>query len=133
MFYSFDEAVIEFGDVLASHGYSEGFEDTDGLNATLSMLVLCLLHRHVPELERALHGILFPSSEVPCNYLKDILRILPPCRWQKFRCSLSPWAKTDSVGEVEVVLDMGHNPAAIQALVKRANREYRKHGYDIWY
>lgn len=123
----------EFKDIIAFHGYSSCFEDTDDLNATLSVLALCLLHRYNPFFEHALRDILFPGPDVPQNFLKNVLGVRPPCRWQKFRCSLSSWTKANTKEEVEVVLDMGHNPAAIHALVKRANLEYKKLGYDMWY
>ncbi|CAM9603901.1 unnamed protein product, partial [Ectocarpus fasciculatus] len=41
------------------------------------------------------------------------LSVTAPCRWERFQ-----------VPVVEVVLDLGHNPAAITALVRRAQQEF---------
>lgn len=69
----------------------------------------------------------FASLQVMSHDLLSALRILPPCRWQLVSVPVNVQmpAGTDArTVSVEVVMDIGHNPAAISALMRRAKQEF---------
>lgn len=60
-------------------------------------------------------------KEIQLSTIIDAIQERPPCRWEKHQYVVQDG---DLSGEVEVVLDMGHNPAAVAALLRRIDREY---------
>lgn len=84
---------------------------TDELNSIISFLVLGLLKKHN-------HG-LFENLDLTSEYSKNAIKSSPPFRWEKHK-----YCSVDFNGEVEVVLDVGHNPAAIEAIGQRLQLEY---------
>lgn len=93
-------------------GLSKEFHDTDQLNSCLSLLTILLYDKHAQPLPELLDNI---------QLVQNALQVRPPCRWEKHIHSVKD---SDREGIVEVILDMGHNPAAITALLDRLNREY---------
>jgi folylpolyglutamate synthase/dihydropteroate synthase len=89
-------------------GLNRHYKDTDELNAQLSLIALCLLQKHHQSFRH------LPVHDV---HAMNAVWARPSCRWEKHRYQLDSH-------QVEVVLDVGHNPAAIQALVNRMQREY---------
>lgn len=93
----------------SAHGVSSiPMVDTDALNANLALLALHLLQKYRPDA--------FPESRLDLSSPATAqgLDARPPCRWEE-HTYLDP----ASGAEVEVVLDMGHNPAALAALARR--------------
>jgi len=97
--------------------------DTDNLNACLAFAALYLLKDR---------GI-FRKLDFTNQPFLDALHRRPPCRWELHKCSCSISAKKDTktsnegeyeLRQVDVVLDVGHNPAAIEALVRRIKRDF---------
>lgn len=87
--------------------------DTDRINQHIAWSALSILRDKVqgPFSVLDLHSQLVWSS----------LLLRPPCRWQKLSLHV-PVGTEDR--NVEVVLDIGHNPAAIAALTKRIEMDY---------
>ena len=63
----------------------------------------------------------FSSLRLESPEMMRALSVNAPCRWERFQI---PVAAPGGSKAVEVVLDLGHNPAAITALVKRAKQEF---------
>ncbi len=55
----------------------------------------------------------------------DSLWVRPPCRWEIFKLPVNA-SEHSSVphSEIEVILDIAHNPAAVSALVRKVVRNY---------
>lgn len=118
IFSDFATACKDFQLFLLIHGLNEVWEDTDDLNSMLSLFALCLASRHCPAFIPSLLPRLSDSI------LTTAIRARPVCRWEK-HC----------VGEekekIEFVLDMGHNPAALQQLVRRTQRDYPRNQFVL--
>lgn len=107
--HSFASLCTEAAPVLQAAGLGDSAAtDTDDLNARISFLALYLLHTHHPR---------FHALPLTASALRTALRERPPCRWQVETFHGASRA-------VEVVLDVGHNPAAVRALVARLRRAY---------
>ncbi len=89
---------------------------TDELNSTLSFLVLCLLKKHHP----ASFGLLDLSSFAT----RTAVSCSPPFRWERHKYQVCP-----DGGSVDVVLDVGHNQAAIQEIAKRLKVDFPEKNY----
>lgn len=102
--------------------------DTDELNAKISMAALWLLHHYV--------GGVFDSVDIFSETVQSALTSRPPCRWEVHNISIPIAVEEHSVTttaastlspastiEVEVILDIGHNPAALGALSRRLKRD----------
>lgn len=63
----------------------------------------------------------FSSLELRSEHLLRALSITAPCRWEKVRVTVPV---EDGKTDVDVILDLGHNPAAINALMRRAKKEF---------
>lgn len=109
-FRSFDNALREFGAALTSAGINQEYTDTDELNILLSFLGFCILQSS--STKSSLKAVPLSSPA-----LVDALKKRPPCRWEKL-------SYVSNNVPIEVVMDVGHNPAAIEALVRRMQREY---------
>lgn len=98
--------------------------DTDGLNAEISLAALHLL--------RAQQGSACASLDLGNGIVANILKnSRPPCRWERF---LLPVMRRDSLQvQVEVVLDVGHNQAAVAALMKRIKRDFSSRKVRLLY
>lgn len=93
--------------------------DTDDINSCLTFAALYLLK------ERNIFGKL----DLLDPLFVDALHRRPPCRWELHKYSISTQASgengcEDELRNVDVVLDVGHNPAAIEALVRRIKRDF---------
>lgn len=128
----------------------EGQTDTDAINTTLACLGLCLVawYTHAPQLtatatdstaatipsecdslasfRQRLRDALHDDDPVKVVALNAALCSRPPCRWEKHTVvSLTSAASSPlTTLTIEYVFDMGHNPAAIEALVRRTRAEY---------
>ena len=112
--------------------------DTDALNANIALLGLHLFQKHHP------HA--FPTLDLTSEATAKGLDARPPCRWEEhvYPRRQPSLAVTESaiesaaaaatgaaahkseslrepsgVDEIDVILDMGHNPAALGALARR--------------
>jgi hypothetical protein len=63
----------------------------------------------------------FTRVNVVAREVQENLVLRPPCRWQKVTVEVTVHGSTRAV---EVVLDIGHNPAAITALANRIKMDY---------
>lgn len=95
------------------------------MNTALALLGLCLLATRPPSdafsfqpFATKLNHILLTSRDDALKAkLAEALNSRPPCRWEKHTVVVKDVP-------VEFVFDMGHNPAAIAALVRRTRAEY---------
>lgn len=90
------------------------WKTTDELNSVLSLTTLFLLKKHNREL--------FQNLDLLANDSVVGVLAVPPFRWEKHRYSFNE-------GNVDVILDVGHNPAAIEAIGKRLQMEYPQRTY----
>lgn len=99
--------------------------ETDKLNTALALLGLCLLASRPPSdafgfqpfATKLNHLLLTSRDDNTKETLTKALNSRPPCRWEKHTVVMRGVP-------VEFVFDMGHNPAAIAALVRRTRAEY---------
>lgn len=111
--------VVEYAVVVEEGG------ETDKLNTALALLGLCLLASRPPSdafsfqpFAAKLNDVLLTSRDDALKAkLIEALNSRPPCRWEKHTVVVQGVP-------VEFVFDMGHNPAAIAALVRRTRVEY---------
>jgi folylpolyglutamate synthase/dihydropteroate synthase len=100
--------------------------DSDALNANIALLGLHLLQKH--------HPAAFPQLDLRGEATARGLDSRPPCRWEEHVYQL-PTAGTSTdasatagastePAQVDVVLDMGHNPAALGALARRVAHKF---------
>ncbi len=97
---------------------SASIVDTDDLNSDISLLALCLLKEKCPAA--------FDKLRVAGPAVQEGLSLRPPCRWEQHVYSVAVpngAGVGGSVVSVQVVLDMGHNPAAVGALSRRIRRD----------
>ena len=85
--------------------------DTDNLNGNLCVATLFLLKRTRE---------FFSRMDMTSENFQRALRGRPPCRWELCRVVVDVG---DSKVEVETILDVAHNPAAVSALVRRIKRD----------
>jgi dihydrofolate synthase/folylpolyglutamate synthase len=99
----------------------EGIVDTDALNADLSNAAL-----HILRAQGGVFSKLDPSSTAVQDTL---VKSRPPCRWEQHSVTV------DDVGnrKVNIVLDVGHNPAAVGALMKRIRRDFADGSVHVLY
>eukprot|EP01033_Poteriospumella_lacustris_P004141 gene4141-2950_t len=120
------EASVRYADALAYFDVvveEEG--ETDKLNTALALLGLCLLATRPPSdtfsvqpfVTKLNHMLLTSRDDALKAKLAEALNSRPPCRWEKHTVVVKDVP-------VEFVFDMGHNPAAIAALVRRTRAEY---------
>jgi len=106
--------------------------DTDALNADISRKALILLRAQ---------GNVFASLEPDSESIHLILRqSRPPCRWEVHHVTVSLPSREDispvkppKAASVQVVLDVGHNPAAVGALMKRIKRDFVGRNVHVLY
>lgn len=120
--------------VFSAKGTEGGAEliDTDALNADISRKALVLLRAQ---------GNVFASLEPDSENIQLILRqSRPPCRWEVHHVTVplprsveSIEPKAASTTTVKVVLDVGHNPAAVGALMKRIKRDFVGRNVHVLY
>ncbi len=120
----------------------DGVMDPDAMNGYLCLLALHILSdsgRDIFSDKRLFKGI------AGCN-------LRPSCRWEEFQVRVSSNPDMSSVrvdrvdkgaeqeqehGQdtsgslVKVVLDVGHNPAAVATLMKRVNKQYSERGDEV--
>ncbi len=102
---------------------------TDELNANLAMLGLCISKKHYPHL--------FSELDVHSKNTQEALRRRPMCRWEIHNLTVtltSNSVKTETEidtdtnhnhsVDVQIILDVGHNPAALAALSRRIATEF---------
>jgi folylpolyglutamate synthase/dihydropteroate synthase len=129
MFYTLNEAIVKYGvpkemlmlkysasDATAGKIKTETdatevvVDDPDAINTDLCMTALHILKVH--------HKGKFCAPEVWTPSAFEGLRKRAPCRWEVHK-----W-KNSVKGEIEVVLDVGHNPAAILSLMQKIQTQY---------
>ena len=121
--------LIEFSSSMTYADASNNIIDTDKLNSAISISALILLKTYYPEYDRII---------IDDNIVTRIVRKRPPCRWELHQVlvnvngqvMLSPTDADDTIGTssdnpfpVDVIFDVGHNPAAISALARRIKTE----------
>jgi len=93
--------------------------NTDDLNAHISLAALCLLKEQ---------GGVFASLEPLHEACQAGIASRPPCRWEKHYVTVSKESggeqEASTQVQVEVILDVGHNPAAVGALMQRIKKEF---------
>jgi dihydrofolate synthase/folylpolyglutamate synthase len=94
-------------------------EDTDVLNGRLSYAALCILR----ETQLAQDRAAFAAVDVASDGVTRALLARPPCRWEHHTVPVDVPGAAAPV-PVTVVLDVGHNPAAVAALCARVRREF---------
>eukprot|EP01032_Pedospumella_encystans_P014808 gene14808-16980_t len=127
--------------------------DTDALNANIALLGLHLLCKHHP------HS--FPALSLSSEITRAALDTRPPCRWEEHTYTVQNSASKVSAGmasgdnqitsnndqqnrlsdektvhkevPVQVVLDMGHNPAAMGALARRIAHKFQGRNVRVVY
>lgn len=109
-----DHVHIPFIDLSAEdceHGvHAIPLVDTDALNANLALLALHLLRKHHPDM--------LPQLDLQSEATAAGLEARPPCRWEEHIY------REPGGTEIDVVLDMGHNPAALAALARRIAHKF---------
>ena len=101
-----------------------GLVDTDALNADISRAALLLLRA-----QRGVFSTLDPNNEPIRTILQQVR---PPCRWECHETTVDlPAAAGTKM--VQVVLDVGHNPAAVGALMNRIKREFSGRNVHLLY
>lgn len=93
--------------------------DTDNLNRKISFAALYLLQYHVGGLFSRLH-LLEPSKLTENN---SLLSRRPPCRWENIDVNVK--VSNEKTVNVKVILDVGHNPAAIAAITRRIKTDFQ--------
>lgn len=97
--------------------------DTDGLNADLARAALHLLKTR---------GGLFSSLDIAGSTICDIMHTArPPCRWEEHDVSIV--TPSGAQRSVRVILDVGHNPAAVGALMSRIKRDFVHRNVHLLY
>ena len=124
-------------EVLAEHDLdywlADDVEDTDVRNSRIALAALCLLKRN---------NCCFASLDLHNAAIHTALMCRPACRWEKRIVTVTIPTTTytttsqlvagSSSGarlapvDVECVMDVGHNPAAISALAQRIVKDYSK-------
>ena len=95
---------------------SEEIIYTDTINTNLTLAALTLL----PD-EHEVFATLRDGSRAQA--IAEAAMSRPPCRWEMFSVPVQAESNT-SPSIVTVVLDVGHNPAAVAALSKRVRRDF---------
>ena len=101
-----------------------GIIDTDHINQNITFAALSLL-----ALKGSIFGLLLDSNM--SNKIIASVACRPPCRWEIFKIPV-----TNINGEsisITVILDVGHNPAAVAALSKRIKRDFNDKVVRILY
>ena len=108
---------------LSSHDKSDTeIVDTDSLNKKLAFAALYLLETCV--------GGIFSSLNIISNVdILSALSLRPPCRWDSFVVPITVFGRPEP-SNVQVILDVGHNPAAVAALSRRI--KYDLSDRSIW-
>lgn len=98
-------------------------EDTDIVNAQISYAALCVLSHTQLALGRKAFCVVADGLAVPTVHspVHRSLCTRPPCRWEIHQVKV---AVGSSTVPVTVVLDVGHNPAAVAALSRRIRQQY---------
>jgi len=132
--------------------YLQNYKDTDDLNAHIAFGALCILSEKSKLIqnndpndknENTEFYSVFSAIDVMSDSVQKALQSRPPCRWEELTVSTSIETLLDN-GEsnhvdkvidrlvkkidVEVVLDVGHNPAAMEALSQRIHEMYPQRG-----
>lgn len=115
----------------------EGVVDPDAMNGFLCLLALHILSQP---------GGAFADGRLFRGVVGCGLR--PPCRWEEFRVRVSGGGGSEGSSDnltiaaagpgeesesdvVKVVLDVGHNPAAVGALMKRVRKQYISQAAEV--
>jgi dihydrofolate synthase/folylpolyglutamate synthase len=121
--------LIEFSSSMTYAEASNNIVDTDKLNSALSISALILLKKCYPEYDKII---------IDDSVITGIVRKRPPCRWESHHVLVKTDGQvslransgdtvacsSDDTFPVEVIFDVGHNPAAIAALVRRIKTEF---------
>lgn len=125
--------LLEFCDNEGTNGVSSSpVVDVNALNTNIALLALLLLKKHYPGKFSNI-----ATTDQPHSNTFQALLSLPPCRWECHTVILpeeessvaSPLQRSAGTtagegNEAEVVLDVGHNPAAVSALARKLRIEY---------
>jgi dihydrofolate synthase / folylpolyglutamate synthase len=137
---SLQDGILAEGDVTSS-----SIADTDRLNATIALGALWLLKTRLATSVSSVFSRLEPLNEST----RRALELRPPCRWEIHNVDVkvlnSPRSSAEA-GEsipqldsehrlvpVQVILDVGHNPAAVGALTRRIRRDLADRKVRILY
>jgi len=104
-------------------GDAFGIVDTDALNADLSHAALHIL--------RAQGGVFSKLNPSSAEIQDTLVRSRPPCRWEEHTVAVTVGGGV--VRKVNVILDVGHNPAAVGALMKRVKRDFTDGNVHVLY
>jgi folylpolyglutamate synthase/dihydropteroate synthase len=128
--------------------YLQNYKDTDDLNAHIAFGALCILSEKSKLIqnndpndknENAEFYSVFSAIDVKSDSVQIALQSRPPCRWEELTVSTTIDSKNGVEGidrrkvDVEVVLDVGHNPAAMEALSLRIHEIYPHRGVRVLY
>ncbi len=118
----------EFSSPMTYSDASNNIIDTDKLNSAISIAALILLKTAYPEYDKII---------IDDNIVTRIVRKRPPCRWELHQVLVNTNGQlrtndgediasesSSSTFPVDVIFDVGHNPAAISALVRRIKMEF---------
>jgi folylpolyglutamate synthase/dihydropteroate synthase len=100
-------------------GASKVTYDTEAINKDIARCALELLRQ-----KKEQHPILQKLSSRP-HFVEKGLDAQLPCRFELFRCALSPL----TAPSLSIILDMAHNEGGIQALVWRLKHSYPEQRY----
>ena len=105
----------------------DDYEDTDVLNSRIAHAALSILR----ETQIALGKDLFAAIDVWSAKVHHALCTRPPCRWEIHNVLVEANGERTGSGNgesvkvpVTVVLDVGHNPAAVAALSRRIRKQF---------
>lgn len=152
--YSFDTTWTAYAPILQAYGLTSAQSplppnevskkfNPDTLNTALALLLLCLLSQHqsfnhqlmmLQTLQQHLSVLLFTKQSSQSLY--NAIWSRPPCRWEVHSlpyCCPSHHDRQQQQKQqvVEMVLDMGHNPPAIQSLLERIEQTYPVDQYIV--
>lgn len=128
---------------------SGDFIDTDQINAIITLVAL-----HILSAVDSPGGIFADRRNVILTAGADGCALRPPCRWQEFCVSVVGAGHEEEKKEegdesvlptvvplaqapkrrnstIQVILDVGHNPAAVGALLQRVKKEFLCQGKDV--
>ena len=95
--------------------------DTDTVNRNIALAAICIL--------QSLGGVFSRLREEDCaQHIANAACSRPPCRWEVFQIKVQPEQTS-----VQVILDVGHNPAAVTAIAKRIKRDFSSKVVRILY
>lgn len=143
-----EDTVSSFTSNSMNSNYLQNYRDTDDLNAHIAFAALCILSEKSKLIqktdpnnknEKIEFYSAFSAIDVMSDSVQKALQRRPPCRWEELTVRTTIDSKHGFEGgdsrkvDVEVVLDVGHNPAAMEALSQRIHEIYPHRGVRVLY